>query len=98
MKGLFLSVGLFLWISSGHAHVQTHEKSHAQTKVQSCDMVDAYDDHLHERYNVSEQGIEIQGMIEACQQSVLENPNNPYFLNNIGISQHKSGNFKEAED
>ncbi len=26
------------------------------------------------------------------------NPNNPYFLNNMGITQHKMGNFKNAED
>ena len=26
------------------------------------------------------------------------NPNNPYFLNNMGITQHKLGNFKAAEE
>ena len=26
------------------------------------------------------------------------NPNNPYFLNNMGITQHKLGNFKVAEE
>lgn len=96
MKGLFLSVGLFLWISSGHAHVQTHEKNHAQTKVQSCDIVDAYDDHLHERYNAPEPSIEIQGMIEACQQSVLENPNNPYYIYQLAQAYYNHKDYAQA--
>ena len=36
--------------------------------------------------------------IKIMEEALGKNPNNPYFLNNIGISQHKSGNFKEAED
>lgn len=55
-------------------------------------MVDAYDDHLHERDNVPEQGIEIQGMIDACQQSVSENPNNPYYIYQLAQAYY---NYKD---
>ena len=45
------------------------------------------------------QGIKEFGKSEAVMNEALKlNPNNPYFLNNMGITQHKMGNFKTAED
>ena len=35
--------------------------------------------------------------IKIMEEALSKNANNPYFLNNMGISQHKSGNYKEAE-
>ena len=36
---------------------------------------------------------------EAVMNEALKlSPNNPYFLNNMGTTQHKMGNFKTAED
>ena len=45
------------------------------------------------------QGIKEFGKSEAVMNEALKlNPNNPYFLNNMGTTQHKMGNFKAAED
>jgi hypothetical protein len=45
------------------------------------------------------QGIGELDKSEAVMNEALKlNPNNPYFLNNMGTTQHKMGNFKVAED
>ena len=45
------------------------------------------------------QGIKEFGKSEAVMSEALKlNPNNPYFLNNMGTTQHKMGNFTAAED
>jgi len=36
--------------------------------------------------------------IKIMEEALNKNPNNPYFLNNIGISHHKSDHFEEAEN
>ena len=36
--------------------------------------------------------------IRIMEEALSKNPNNPYFLNNMGVSQHKSAHFKEAEN
>ena len=35
--------------------------------------------------------------IKIMEEALNQNPNNPYFLNNIGISHHKSQHYKKAE-
>ena len=45
------------------------------------------------------QGIKEFAKSEAVMNEALKlNPNNPYFLNNMGTTQHKMGNFTAAED
>ncbi|MDC0518149.1 sulfotransferase [Candidatus Pelagibacter sp.] len=45
------------------------------------------------------QGIGELNKSETVMNEALKlNPNNPYFLNNMGTTQHKMGNFKVAED
>ena len=41
---------------------------------------------------------EFQKSSEIMETALKMNPNNPYFLNNMGTTQHKLENFKEAED
>ena len=41
---------------------------------------------------------EFQKSYEIMETALKMNPNNPYFLNNMGTTQHKLENFKEAED
>ena len=36
--------------------------------------------------------------IKIMEEALNQNPNNPYFLNNIGISHHKSENYNVAEE
>ncbi|MGO2339364.1 MAG: tetratricopeptide repeat protein [Psychrobacter sp.] len=102
MKGLLLSVGLFLCVSSGHAHIQTHtpthDKSHAHMKVQGCDNIEAYDDHLHETSNISKVDIDTQGVIDACQYAVSENPNNPYDIYQLAQAYYNHKDYAQAYD
>ena len=41
---------------------------------------------------------EFQKSSKIMETALKMNPNNPYFLNNMGTTQHKLENFKEAED
>ncbi|MGO2279626.1 MAG: tetratricopeptide repeat protein [Pseudomonadales bacterium] len=102
MKRLLLSAGLLLWVSSGHAGVQTHtpthDKNHTHTKIQGCDKIEAYDDHFHEESNILEADIDTQGIIDACQYAVSENPNNPYDIYQLAQAYYNHKDYAQAYD
>lgn len=97
-KGLLLPVGLLLWLLSGHAQVQIqhHVQKPIQAKVQSCDVITAYDDYLDEGPDVSEKDIDTQAMIEACQKSVSENPNNSYYIYQLAQAYYNHKDYLQA--
>jgi len=90
MKGLLLPLGLLLWVSLGHAHVQT------RALMQGCDTVEAYDDHLYEESNIPEEYIDTQAVIHACQQSLSANPNSPYDMYQLAQAYYNHKDYAQA--
>jgi len=92
IKKLFLLVGLLLCMSSGHAHIQTYD----QTKVQSCDMIDAYDDHLIEINGTSNEAIDSQAMIDVCQYALSKKPNEIRYIYQLAQAYYNHNDYVQA--